>query len=243
MAAARAEVLSLALEQANEERLQLHAASKIQAVYRGKSARKEMEQKLLEAGTPEATTKLLHLRDAQGAAKAAQAGPAEVHFKAGCVAVGGGQLAEAAVNCQVAELMRKLRLVDAAVEFQAALDAGHPRRGRCHNGLGLVATQQGEWAEAVSQFTAAIGHDPLDYRALHNRAEARKRKGDYKGAMADAQQASEINTTGCAFGLGGGVSLYQSHPTNPRGGVSLFQSHPTIQRGAGMRVSTGIHGW
>ena len=38
-------------------------------------------------GTPEATTKLLHLRDAQGAAKAAKAGPAEAHFKTGCEAV------------------------------------------------------------------------------------------------------------------------------------------------------------
>lgn len=52
------------------------------------------------------------------------------------------------------------RLDEAAVEFQAALDAGHPRPGRCHNGLGLVASQKSQWAESVAQFSSAIGKTP-----------------------------------------------------------------------------------
>ena len=157
--------------------LAVRAATRIQANYRGKMARRKLEADLTERGD---AGKLALLRDAQANKKGANDGGAEAValFEQACKFLGAGSLDEARDS------------------FQAAADGNppHPRPSRCYNGLGLVQLGLGDPDAAVLAFTKAIELDPIDYRALHNRAEAHKRAGNFSAAAADAASAAALNS-------------------------------------------------
>ena len=152
-------------------------ATRIQAAHRGKMARRKLEADLTERGD---AGKLALLRDAQANKKGANDGGAEAValFEGGVRLLGAGSLDEARDS------------------FQAAVDGNppHPRPSRCYNGLGLVQLGLGDPDAAVLAFTKAIELDPIDYRALHNRAEAHKRAGNFSAAAADAASAAALNS-------------------------------------------------
>jgi Tfp pilus assembly protein PilF len=77
--------------------------------------------------------------------------------------------------------------------------------------MGRLYQREGDYAEAESQFSAAIAHDPKTYAAFTGRAVARESAGNLEGAAEDLLTAVKLDPANADANLRLGMVLISMH--------------------------------
>eukprot|EP01043_Picozoa_sp_COSAG02_P046283 COSAG02_NODE_4317_length_5511_cov_264.675536_1_plen_404_part_10 len=76
--------------------------------------------------------------------------------------------------------------------FEDALDKGHPRIGRCYNGIAHCEAALNRHREAVEYYSVAIDHDGTDVSAWRNRAKSKAALGRTAESKAEEKMAATL---------------------------------------------------